>query len=141
MPLRQNTHGAASPRPHKPAPVTLPPPAEPHASSRIPNWVAGGRFPQPKERGRSCTTPARGGVAPDRRDRLMMLKRSVALCVITAAVTAIVLGPSAAHAYGFSGAAGRLGYASPENLTGAASASRHAAFEKPDSGPRQFPNL
>lgn len=71
----------------------------------------------------------------------MMLKRRMALCIITASVSALLTMPLAAHAFDYSGMGGKLGYASPEHLDGTASVSVHAEFERNDSRVHLLPNL
>lgn len=73
----------------------------------------------------------------------MMRKRTclAVSTVVTAALAAVLLAPSGARAYGFSGAGGKLGYANPEHLDGTAAVSVHAEFEKSDSRLHLLPNL
>lgn len=73
----------------------------------------------------------------------MMRKRTclAVATLATAALAAVLLAPTGAHAYGFSGAGGKLGYANPEHLDGTASVSVHAEFEQPESRLHLLPNL
>jgi hypothetical protein len=58
-----------------------------------------------------------------------------------ACIAALVAIPSASHAFGVSGAGGKLGYASPENLDGTAMVGGHVELEESGNRLHLVPNL
>jgi hypothetical protein len=68
-------------------------------------------------------------------------KQSIIVAALTAAVVALAMAPTISHAYGLSGAGGRLGYSSPDDRDGTAQVGVHAEFEQTGTRVHLQPNV